>query len=299
MQRHSLKKAVESRIKHGDSLKRRILMVAVVVAAIVAAGPTPASLAQSPADHWRFGITPYFWFLNLEGNLRYSPIAGGSPHVEISNSDLLDSLDFGIMLTGEARKGRWSIFTDVIYLDLSSLDSRVNDIDFNLGGPGNPTSVDNDAGTSSSLKAWLLTLAGSFGVVEERAVTLEILGGFRYLSLDVSTDWQLTTTVTGPGPGQVFQRTGSISETQDAWDAIVGVRGRVRLWDSSWTIPYYIDIGTGSSDLTWQGMVGLSYGFNWGEIMINYRYLDYDMDEGGLFDDLTLEGPGVGITFRF
>ncbi len=299
MQDHSLKKAVKSRMEHRDSLKWRILMVSVMVVAMVAAGPTPASLAQSAADQWRFGITPYFWFLNLEGNLRYSPIAGGSPHVEISNSDLLDSLDFGVMLSGEARKGRWSIFTDVIYLDLSSLDSRVNDIDFNLGGPGNPTSVENDAGTSSSLEAWLWTLAGSYGVVEERAVTLEVLGGFRYLSLDVNTDWQLTTTVTGPGPGQVFQRTGSVSETQDAWDAIVGVRGRVRIGDSNWTLPYYLDIGTGNSDLTWQGMVGLSYGFNWWEIMINYRYLDYDMDGGGLFEDLTLEGPGIGLTFRF
>ena len=135
MQRHSLKNAVESRIKHGDSLKWRILMVAAVFAAIVAAGPTRVSLAQSSADPWRFEVTPYFWLINFEGNLRYSPIAGGSPHVEISNDDLLDMLDFGFMLSGEARKGRWSIFTDVIYFDLSSEKSRVKAIDFDLGGP--------------------------------------------------------------------------------------------------------------------------------------------------------------------
>lgn len=274
-------------------------MVAVVVAAIVAAGPVRAPLAQSSSDPWRFGITPYFWFINLEGNLSYNPIPGGSPHVDISNSDLLDSFDFGVMIAGEARKGRWAIFTDVIYLDLSSLESRVKEVDFNLGGPINPASTALDAGTSSSLATWIWTLAGSYEVVEESAVTLEVLGGFRYFWADVSTDWQLTATMTGPGPGQVFQRTGSISETKDAWDAIVGVRGRVRLWDSSWTIPYYLDIGTGNSDFTWQGMVGLSYGFNWGEIFINYRYLDYDMDEGGLFEDLSLEGPGVGLTFQF
>lgn len=214
-QHHSLKKAVENRIKHGNSLKWRILMVAVVVAAIVAAGPVRAPLAQSSSDPWRFGITPYFWFINLEGNLSYNPIPGGSPHVDISNSDLLDSLDFGVMIAGEARKGRWAIFTDVIYLDLSSLESRVKEVDFNLGGPINPTSTALDAGTSSSLATWIWTLAGSYEVVEESAVTLEVLGGFRYFWADVSTDWQLTATITGPGPGQVFQRTGSISETKD------------------------------------------------------------------------------------
>jgi hypothetical protein len=299
MQSHSLKKAIESRIKYGDSLKWRILMVAAVFATIVAAGPARVSLAQSSADSWRFEVTPYFWLINFEGNLRYSPIAGGSPHVEINSDDLLDMLDFGFMLSGEARKGRWSIFTDVIYLDLSSLESRVKAIDFDIGGPINPTSADLDTGTSSSLTAWVWTLAGSFGVVEGPAVTLEALGGFRYFSADVTTDWRLTATVNGPGPGQVFQRTGSISQSEDTWDAIAGVRGRVRLGGSRWAIPYYLDIGTGDSDLTWQGLLGLSYGFDWGEIFINYRYLYYDMEEGGLLEDLNFEGPGIGITGRF
>ena len=297
MQLHSLKQAVQNSIKHVDVLKWRILMV--VVAAIVASGPARVSLAQSSADPWRYEVTPYFWLINFEGNLRYSPIAGGSPHVEISSDDLLDMLDFGFMLSGEARKGRWSIFTDVIYFDLSPENNRVKAIDFDLGGPVNPTSTSLDAGTSSSLETWIWTLAGSVGVVEEPAVTLEVLGGFRYLTADATTDWRLTATVTGPGPGQVFQRTGSISQSEDVWDAIAGARGRVRLGDSRWAIPYYLDIGTGDSDLTWQGMLGLSYGFDWGEIFINYRYLSYDMEEGGLIEDLSFEGPGFGITGRF
>jgi hypothetical protein len=60
-----------------------------------------------------------------------------------------------------------------------------------------------------------------------------------------------------------------------------------------------MNIGTGDSDLTWQGMPGLSYGFDWGEIFINYRYRYYDMDEVGIFEDLSLEGPGFGITGLF
>lgn len=300
MQRYFLKNVAKSRIKHGRSLKLRILMVLAVFAAIAAVNPTRISWAQSSTDDkWRFEVTPYFWLINFEGNLRYSPIAGGSPHVEIKSDDLLDMLDFGFMLSGEARKGRWSIFTDVIYFDLSSEKSRVKAVDFNLGGPVNPTSSDLDAGTSSSLTTWVWTLAGSLGLVEGPTVTLEALGGFRYLTADATTDWLLTATVTGPNPGQVFQRTGSISQSEDVWDAIVGVRGRVRLGDSRWALPYYLDIGTGDSDLTWQGMLGLSCGIDWGEIFINYRYLSYDMDEDGLIEDLSFEGPGIGITGRF
>jgi hypothetical protein len=275
------------------------MMLTVVLTAVLVVGLIRVPFAQESADKWSFNVTPYFWFFNIEGDLRYSPIAGGSPHVEFSNSDLMDNLDFGLMLSGEARKGRWSIFTDVMYLDLSSEESRVKAIDFNLGGPINPTSTSLDAGTESSLETWVWTLAGGYGVVTGPTVTLDVLGGFRYLSADASTDWQLTANVSGPGPGQVFQRSGRISQSEDIWDAIVGVRGQVRLWDSNWYVPYYFDIGTGDSDLTWQGMLGLSYQFGWGDIKFAYRYLYYDTDDGELFENLSFKGPALGLTFRF
>jgi len=232
-------------------------MVTVLLTAFLVVGLIRVSFAQETADKWNFKVTPYFWFINVEGNLRYSPIAGGSPHVEISNKDLLENLDLGFMLSGEARKGRWSIFTDVIHFDLSSEESRVKAVDFNLGGP-NPTSTSLDLGTKSSVEAWVWTLAGSYEAVTGPTATLDVLGGFRYVAADASTDWLLTATVTGPGPGAVFQRSGNISQNEDLWDAIAGIRGRVRLWGSNWYIPYYFDIGTGNSDLTWQGMLGLS-----------------------------------------
>jgi hypothetical protein len=271
----------------------------VVLAAVLVISMVCVSSAQESTDKWSFKVTPYFWFVNVEGDLRYSPIAGGSPHVEISNKDLMENLDLAFMISGEARKGRWSVFTDVIYFDLSSEESRVKAVDFNLGGPLNPTSTSLDVGTKSSLEAWVWTLAGSYGAVTGPAVTLDVLGGFRYLTADATTAWSLTATVTGPGPGMVFQRSGSISQSEDIWDAIAGVRGQVRLWGSDWYIPYYFDIGTGDSDLTWQGMLGLSYRFGWSEIMLAYRYLYYDTDEGKLFEDLTFKGPGLAWMIRF
>jgi hypothetical protein len=64
-------------------------------------------------------------------------------------------------------------------------------------------------------------------------------------------------------------------------------------------VPYYLDIGTGSSELTLEGVVGLAYGFNWFDIVAAYRHLYYDMDDDGLLQDMRFSGPAVGLTFRF
>jgi hypothetical protein len=38
-----------------------------------------------------------------------------------------------------------------------------------------------------------------------------------------------------------------------------------------WYLPYYADIGTGDSDLTWQLFGGIGYMFNWGDIKLGYE----------------------------
>ena len=85
---------------------------------------------------------------------------------------------------------------------------------------------------------------------------LELLVGFRYFGLKASTDWKLTATVNGPGGGQVFPRSGSISQREDLWDGVIGLRGRLNLGGSKFYVPYYLDVGTGSSEVTWEGVVG-------------------------------------------
>lgn len=70
--------------------------------------------------------------------------------------------------------------------------------------------------------------------------------------------------------------TGGTSEAKvDNWDAIIGLKGRV-LQDAQgkWFVPYYVDVGTGDSNLTWQALVGLGYQFRWGSVNASWRYLD-------------------------
>src|SRR4029450_6597263 len=95
-------------------------------------------------------------------------------------------------------------------------------------------------------------------------------------------------------------RIGGRSVTGRNWDAIVGVKGRVNFGDNrQWFIPYYVDIGTGQSQFTWQGALGLGYGFSWGEVVATWRYLDYNTKSGHALNDLTINGPLLGVVLNW
>jgi hypothetical protein len=248
-------------------------------------------------DEWKFAITPYLWLPNVNGTLRYDIPAGaaGSPEVRTGPNDYLESLDFVLMLSGEVRKNRWSAFTDIIYLDFASEKSSVKAIDFG----GNVVTSSANVSTDSSLKGGAWTLGAGYAVLPGRPLVLDVFGGLRYFSLAASTDWYLAATVTGPGGGQTFPRLGSVSERRDLWDGIIGVKGRFWLGNSNWSLPYYLDVGMGSSNLTWQGMLGVAYSFKWGEVTCAYRNLYYEEKGDSLIQDMRFTGPLLGATFRF
>jgi len=66
-----------------------------------------------------------------------------------------------------------------------------------------------------------------------------------------------------------------------------------------WYLPFYGDVGTGDSDLTWQVLAGIGYKFKWFDVVAAYRYLDWDFDDNPAIDDLNFSGPIVGIKFVF
>lgn len=279
---------------------QRVVMGMVLLASMTAAAifTAPAhAQAVAPANKWTFSITPYLWLPNINGTLKYSvpPGVGGSPDVETGPNDYLENLQAVIMISGEARKDRWSVFTDLIYLGFSDEESSVKSVNFG----GSPVSSSANVATSSSFRGTAWTLGTGYAVQTGKAVMLDIFGGLRYFSLQASTDWQLAVAITGPGGGQTFPRTGSISEGADLWDGIVGVRGRVLLGSSDWSIPYYLDVGAGSSNWTWQGMLGIAYSFKWGGVTLAYRNLYFDQNNDKLVQDLRFTGPALGLTFRF
>jgi hypothetical protein len=90
------------------------------------------------------------------------------------------------------------------------------------------------------------------------------------------------------------------SEVQNIVDVFTGVRGHLLLTgDGPWYVPYYLDIGTGSSRFTWQAMAGLGYAAKWGDLSLTYRYPAFYGSGDQLVQTLRFNGPSVNVTFRF
>ena len=280
-------------------MKRRQTWIALLT--LLGSLVASAVQAQAPADRWTFTLTPYLWLPSVDGSLRYGPPAtGGAPNVGIDGDSLLEALDFAFMLAGEARKGRWSITTDYIYLDLSSDSSSIKSIDFNPGsGPVNVRNTSLNVNADTELKGSLWTLIGGYSVIYQPRHTMDIIGGVRYLHLKASTSWLLSAAVAGPIGSRSFDAAGRVEKSDDLWDVIIGVRGRVKIGDGNWFVPYHLDAGGGSSRLTWQGLLGVGYSFKWGDLLFNYRYLSYEQGGNKLIDELTFGGFSAGVAFRF
>jgi hypothetical protein len=249
----------------------------------------PAYAVQEvDSDKWQFSVMPYLWLPSINGDLRFSipPGSDGPNSVEIGPNDYLGSLNFVLMLKGEARKNKWAAFTDFIYLDLSGESSSV----ITLSGPGGRIERPVDTGTKIGLSGLVWQLAGSYTVNDSKSANLDIIGGARYFGVKSSVDWEIN--------AQNVTESGGLSESEDLFDVIVGVRGKFGFCEN-WYIPYYLDIGTGSSIVTTEGMVGIGYSFKWGDVLLAYRYLYYDQSDNKLLDNFSMSGPGLGVNFRF
>ncbi len=272
------------------------LTQATVLFAGVLAAAAPATAVDQFDGNWHFSVTPYIWLPNVNADLDYDlpPRAASFLQsevrrlsTEIGPNDYLSNLQFAVMLAGEARKGAWSAFTDIIYLDMGNQDSNIR----NFRGPRGEAlaSLAHQAETSLSGTVW--TLGGGYTLSHGTWGNVDLLAGFRYLGLDTELKWQLE------GSHDRLDRAGKVSTDREEWDGIVGVKGQARFGDTPWFLPYYLDVGTGSSNWTWQALVGVGYRFGWGETTLAIRSLSYDFDERDA--NIRFTGPAIGVTFRW
>ncbi|MFC1516727.1 hypothetical protein ACFL7E_08225 [Thermodesulfobacteriota bacterium] len=256
---------------------------------------SPGALAQQPAseaDAWQFGLSIYGWFPDMAGKTSFTQ-PGGSNEFGIDIENILDNLEFTLMGTFDARKGRWGILTDVIYMDVGN--SQTGTREATIGRRELP--VNATANVNLDLKSWIWTLAGYYRALDQPGMTLDVVAGARYLDVEQKVNWVVTGNV---GSIPVPDRTGAAEVGLTNWDAIIGVKGRFAFGpNNAWFVPYYFDVGAGDSDFTWQGAAGLGYAFNWGDIAAVWRHLDYDLSEGKAIDDVRFSGPAIGVAFRW
>jgi hypothetical protein len=281
--------------RHSSSLKIGLALMTLIAISLPAYAGEPA-----PADKWTFAVRPYLWVPGISGTLKYDipPTGDGGANVDIS-SYVLENLSMALMLTAEARKGEWSVLTDLVYLDVESGDAKVKSVSFT--GPGGRIEIPAGANldTKATLSGVLWELAGGYTVARGGNSSMDVLAGFRLLNIKAETSWQLSGSITDNVSGGTFARSGSASQSATLWDGIIGIRGIVGLGDSRWAIPYYLDVGTGDSALTWQGVAGIEYRYDWGDLQLMYRYTYYDMKGDKLFQSVSLGGPAIGVNFRF
>ena len=283
---------------------KKTLSTAALAGLCLVSAPNMA-LAQTADGGWKFSVMPYLWLPSVDGQLNYGPPAqgGGSPSVSIDADKVLGALEMAAMIAGSARKDRWVIATDFIYLNMGTDKGKVSSVDLNPGpGRVNVSTSSISGDVDVDLKGMIWTLAGGYSVVQTPKVNVDVIAGFRYLGLEATTNWQLGATVTGTHSGQTatFSRSGSVSQRDDIWAALIGTQGRFVLGNSPWFANYYLDVGAGSSVFTWQGTAGMGYAFKWGDVVLDYRYLYYSQDgDKKLIDNLSFGGLGLGLNFRF
>jgi hypothetical protein len=275
----------------------RTLARAMPVLAVAAAAALPnAAAAQYMgglyASDWKYSAILYAYLPKIDGSLNFAT-ASGSPSLSVDVSTLLENLKFAVMGTFDVHNGRWGIFTDVLYMNVSGSASKTRD--FSLGNVGIPAAVTADL--DLDLKGVIWTVAGEYRLSTDRAWTVDLLAGARYFGMEPKLDWTFNGDIAGlPLPG----RSGSREVRANTWDAIAGVKATYAFPQSpQWHVPFYADVGGGQSDLTWQIAGGIGYAFKWGDLIAMWRYLDYDFKSGEAIKDMSFNGPMLGIRFHW
>jgi hypothetical protein len=243
--------------------------------------------AHAASDEWQFRVTPYLWLPSIDANLNFET-GGSEGSADMSN--LLKHLEAAFFLNADARKGNWGLSFDFVYCDFSKESSNVTSISF----PRLGVEVPINSGTTTGLTGSMYSLMGTYALADSGRATLDALAGARYTHVGASLDWSFAASVPG-----LSTRTGSAGADANLWDGVIGVRGRATIASSPWYVPYYLDAGAGTSKFTWQGLTGVGYGFGWGDVLLAYRYLSFDVGAGEGVQRLTLSGPTLGATFRF
>lgn len=264
------------------SIGRLVEVVLLSMAALLPVGPVLAADMEQPIPverpsegGWTFTVTPYFWMAGISGDIGVR--RAGPADLDISFSQLFDHIDWSpppAMIAGEARNGRYALFTDFLYMGLEAEGSL----------PG-PLPVSADLGFD--LLLW--TFGGSYRVVDGGSATLDVLAGGRLWSLDADL------AIHGPVGG--VDASGS-----KTWvDPLIGVAGGVDL-GNGFGLHGEADIGGFGvgSDIDWQVQATLQYQYNdTVTLEAGYRYLSVDYDNDGVVFDVAFQGPVIAARIHF
>ena len=130
--------------------------------------------SQEEQDHpnkWEWDVTPYLWAVGMKGDLS---IGNETADVDMGLSDIMKNLKLAGMLHAEAKKGNWSIMTDVFYAKLSQ--EAIND------------GIIREHDTKVTIQQTFIELGGGYTFVEVNSFNLDVIFGARYFDLNIGVD---------------------------------------------------------------------------------------------------------------
>jgi len=254
--------------------------------AIGLAGLAPVAVqAQVANDKWQWELGIYGWFPAIETTTSFP--SGASTTIDVSAGDVIASLKMAFMGQIEARKGQWGVWSDLVYSDVGGSKSG------SLTVGGTPVSASANLGLDVKSTVW--SLAGIYNLTSTPENTTDLLFGVRMLTMKQTLNWSLASSIP-----ELPTRSGEASVDGTDWDAIVGLKGRYYFGvDRKWFLPYYADIGSGQSRLTWQINAGVGYKFDWGSVFATWRHLDYEFKSGNALQSMDMSGALIGAAFQF
>jgi hypothetical protein len=247
-------------------------------------------IMTSTPDKWQFSVLAYGWIPTIKGTVSF-PIANSGGDFTADPNDIFNNLKMGFMGSFGVSYNRWGLFADVLYMDLGNSKSGEKDFTLPNQEPGNLT-----ARINLDIKAWIVTSAVTYKLVEQPDFVMSSLVGMRYFNLAASLDWYFSADlVNNPGIG----RAGGREVSNHFVDAIVGFKGQWMFGpNNAWSLPFYADIGGGDSKLTWQLAGGVAYHIGSWEVGALYRKINYHVDVTHL-PDISIEGPMIGGLYRW
>ena len=229
-------------------------------------------------DEWRSSATLYVWGPGLMTTVNNNN--GAVSSADFSMGQVLSNLKSGVMGASEIHKGKWGVMADMFFATLQNT------------GAFNATDSTGSARVADkiTLQATILTGSVLYTVVDTKDLNMDVLLGVRAAFATASVS--------------LNDRAASVnaSTTFNKIDPIAGFKGRYRLADSTWYVPFYADAGGGggTTSLTWQAMLGVGKAITKSfDVSLIYRALYADLRGEGSEMKANLKGPQLNLTFNF
>jgi len=257
--------------------------LSVAVAIVLAtAAPTWAQAQGRPTaamdDRWHFNVAPYMWMSGIQGDVSVANLP--SVPVDASFSDILENFDVGLQGRFEARKNRFGLAADFVWM--------------NLGVPAAQTQV---ADLTVDFRQFVVEGTVFYRVASggraDNPAHLDVLAGVRYTTSRTRLSADSAAGVDYDGDFQDL-----------SWvDAVAGIKFRAPL-GSKLSFLGRTDIAGFGSNVTWnlEGDLAFLASQHW-TLGAGWRYMDVDYDEGEGVEqrqvDLAYSGPRVWFAYSW